>query len=412
MNYNRVKTPLSLKKINYFIIMIFFASMTFIPRSYTAYKFPLLILVIIMSIFHLIGKSRDIRITKIFISVFLLFICFGLDGVLVGVFRSNNISWILPNAKIFLFWGIIYLILCTALTSTELFPILFKVLVFVNLLVGIYNVLLFFSSVGVPGLSWLSVIDSSGRIGLHEGYVQITSSNYGTLIFTMPFCLTLFLFGNKKSRFLTISLIVSIISILLSGRRILFLAFLVLPVIYFIYGLKVNKFQVKIGIRIIISVGVIIIGLFLFRNYLNLNSLISRFVDGFSNSSDNIRSVQIIELYKGFLSHPIFGNGFGIGVSTVVRDLSSPWLYEVIYVMFLFNTGIIGAIIFISMVMMIWLSAKKFITVNTEGQPFMFALFSGFFCFFIANFSNPYLLSFEFLWTIFIIPAYYNYLIN
>lgn len=411
MNFNRVKLPVFLKNISYFIVIFFFILMTFIPRSYTAYKFPLLILVIIISFFHLIGERKSIRITGIFISIFFLFICFGLDGILVGILRSNNISWIMPNARIFLFWGVVYLILCSALTSTKLFPMLFKVLIFVNLLVGVYNLLLFFSSVGIPGLSWLSVIDSSGRIGLHEGYVQITSSNFGSLIFTMPFCLTLFLFGNKKSKFLDISLVVSIISILLSGRRILFLAFLILPIIYFIYGLKIKRFQFKVGMRIVMSIGIIIIGLFLFRDYLNLSSLISRFNEGFSDSSDNIRSVQIVELYKGFLNHPIFGSGFGIGVSTVVRDLSNPWLYEVVYLMFLFNTGIVGAVIFISMIAMIWLSAKKFITLKIDGQPFMFALFSGFFCFLIANFSNPYLLSFEFLWTIFIIPAYYNYLL-
>lgn len=113
-----------------------------------------------------------------------------------------------------------------------------------------------------------------------------------------------------------------------------------------------------------------------------------RFFSRSAWTSDAVREMQINSLLAEFKENPILGKGIGSYSERVIRDKMNKHSYEVQWVAFLMQFGMLGlGILFIPV---IYIGRQFF------SKPFIFVKFSFFLmylCWLIAGFFNPFLIS-------------------
>ena len=113
-------------------------------------------------------------------------------------------------------------------------------------------------------------------------------------------------------------------------------------------------------------------------------------------------------MISSWQENPFFGKGHGAFAVGAKGSGGQPWAYELQYVAILFQTGIVGFLIYFGSI--IWLVYKAVLISKNNSEigkiaiPATVALLS----FLIANATNPYLLKFDYLWTLFFLAAIVN----
>jgi hypothetical protein len=129
---------------------------------------------------------------------------------------------------------------------------------------------------------------------------------------------------------------------------------------------------------------------------------------GFLTDDEGARADQARALISNWLSEPIFGSGFGQGVSETVRDDERPWIYELYYLLILFNTGIVGAALYSALLIV---PGRTLVGICTRGAieaEVVFPVLVAYIVFLIGSASNPYLGSFDFMFVVFFALALSN----
>lgn len=119
--------------------------------------------------------------------------------------------------------------------------------------------------------------------------------------------------------------------------------------------------------------------------------------------------MQFLALLEGWEEQPYFWWGHGTGTSKVVRSVEQPWAYELTYVALLFHTGIIGIFLYASGIAWMYWKGIQMIRTGLVLGMYMVPLPVAKSCFLIANGTNPYLEKYDYLWIVFLPPAYINY---
>jgi O-antigen ligase len=109
------------------------------------------------------------------------------------------------------------------------------------------------------------------------------------------------------------------------------------------------------------------------------------------------------------LDQPIFGAGLGASVVGSIRSETMPWSYELSYVALLYQTGIVGFLVYAAAI--VWTFWRGIQVIGEGGQPaqIMIPLLVGLCGLLIANGTNPYLGCFDEMWTLFLPLAVINY---
>ena len=200
----------------------------------------------------------------------------------------------------------------------------------------------------------------------------------------------------------------------MTGRRIFLLIMLVSPVFIFLFSRFLRGALLKMANRVFIFIsGAGVLVSFLFFTYfattlnMDFNKLKDSFFAAFDSSQESIRFHQSIALIDNWKKAPLFGHGAGAGVPGYRKpgkDRAVPWGFELSYHSRLNQYGIIGfgleAIYYLSIFFLGFYIIRKY------NDFFMVALLSGYTAFLLANATNPFLNSFEFLWPI-ILPLIY-----
>jgi len=85
-----------------------------------------------------------------------------------------------------------------------------------------------------------------------------------------------------------------------------------------------------------------------------------------------------------------------------------PWAYELLYVALLFQTGLLGFTAYTMAVAWIfWMGLKIIRSGDTIGL-WMLPTLVGMSCFLIASATNPYIVTFDYMWVIFLPIAFIN----
>lgn len=399
---------INFKKIENYTTVFFLVSMMVIPRSYLFVKLAFLFLFLISFIIQLYRKQTLIVNRNIFI-FYGLIIFIGFTWSLIGFLNGGTISGILANFRLWVIWGISYSIVILIFIQRNTLPLIHKSVVFSGILIAIINSIgLYGTYLGFNIFPESFLVELDLRVGFHEGYVQITSQNIGSLFFIIPYLIAMQFrkdASKLNSNLTKLSLLLCFLLAVFSGRRALWLAIMVAPVTIFLISLMSNnvyfiKKNYKILIYTLLFVGIICFIIITQSQAFDIPT-ITHLKDAFS--AEDERSIQKGFLIKAFCDYPIFGSGFGLGAG-IVRNEEAAWLYELTYYQILFNFGIIGTglilCVIASFLIIIFRRFKK----NIGNSLIPFCILTGIGSFALGAYSNPYFNSFDFLIYISMIP--------
>jgi len=410
-NYLNIK----IKNILYFLSIsignILFFFMIFAPRTYQNIKIPLVIIVVNIILIQVITSGNTNLTRKIFIW-FLILLIYGSAWTFIAV--VNNNPGAIDAFRLNVIWVLLYMTFICGINSYTTFYSLIKTLVISALMISAYNIISLLNMLKFWPDQLFIALDLGSRIGIHPGYVQFTAHNIGSLHFLVPFLISVFLLEKKKeiygvnNKLFTFTLILTVIMVFLSGRRSLLLVLLITPIAIMIFnGITRNKTSTKKIIGKFTFIIIIIVVVAIFSLQWNLSIYMERFYEAFKNSPDNVRITQHKALIDAFTRVPVFGSGFGKGLP-YKKGSERSWAHELSYSLKLYNTGLLGIIIYIGIIAWIYITGFKIIRKNNTKDSLMIALLVGMTGFLIANATNPYFGSFDFMWTIFLPIAYIN----
>lgn len=396
--------------------MIFF--MLFLPQTYIEVKYILLFMSLGIIVFTF--KLNNFISSKKFIFWFSSYIFFYIIWIFIGYIYGN--PGIIDYFRLFVIWPFIYFILVFYINSTNIIYAIIKLLMIISFSISIYNLYKLLEVINiVPKLFYID--DGGGGVGIHTGFTQIVSLNIGSLVFLLPFVIGILIIKKDilqkmkiNKLFLLVTVFVTILCSILSGRRVLWLILVIsvsLTISFIIiHRQSWNVFR-KLLVKSIIVISVIFIlsNIFNDRLDINLSAMKSRFVEEFDPNNATPRNMQKIALIDGFYNYPIFGSGFGVGVPNVIRSQERPWTYELTYHLILYNTGLLGTFLFSLILLFPILWAILLIRKDKSLDNIVFPIVLSYFSVLIACATNPYLTSsFDFEWMLFLPLGIFNYL--
>ncbi|WP_293600693.1 O-antigen ligase family protein [Polynucleobacter sp. 39-46-10] len=381
-----------------------------VPRAYGLQKLPILLLLLALPLVDLFSKKSSVGMARP-ILFFSMFAAINALALSVGVLYGNPDQAIIDGLRLGVIFPIVIALLWTSLADfnygkyingiVELAAICILVIISLGILQEI-GVGYFYSETFLE--------ENSLRVGLHEGYLQVTSHNVGSLFFIAGYLLY-YVVANKREKMnirSVFALLCTLLAAMLSGRRALQVAIFLAPV-FLIFTAKIfaeKKFIIRriVKLWLIVVLGVATFLVYLFLNgYLYVDDFVERFT-GLFEDDGGARTSQAASLFSAFLSNPFFGSGIG-GTTDVIRSDDAPWVYELTYLQLLFNFGIVGvalfAVLFFSEIWRIGCNARcSHMNYSIEVK----AMFSGAIFLMFGAATNPYLGSFDFMLMMGIIP--------
>lgn len=332
----------------------------------------------------------------------------------------NDAQGAIAVSTIYVIWPILYVYFIGFGKTIERYVVLAKILLIGVFLAAMSGVLLVASSF-YPALGIFDPYFElmSGSLGLYENSIAFALSNMATVIYGLSFLTGLIILGARTSlhfsrkwkAFCVVNLLVSFFVMLISGRK----AFVAVGLLSLPFGLifmgmaGIYKFQLKsvfkmFGIASIIIIFSVLIGSITFG--LDLSGLVEHFLSGFDfGDSNNISAARRAEQFNALMVEwqrsPFIGFGHGSGAHSAPGDVM-PWAYELQYIALLFQTGIIGILVYGSAVAWLMYQMVRLSRKYADLAVLLLPALVGFTCFLIANATNPYLSKFDYLWTLFL----------
>lgn len=200
------------------------------------------------------------------------------------------------------------------------------------------------------------------------------------------------------------------------GRRILLIVGMICAIFILINSAIKHKnfFASNIKIIFLIITSIVILIFILKATQFDLKLYTKFFFDGFSFNDGieaSYRKIQFINLLEGWMEKPILGFGSGAVHWDYIRDVKSPWNYELSYLKYLYDFGIIGFILYSLGVIWIYVRAWKIFKSDNKLRIFLISSCAGSIGFLFGNITNPYLLKFDYLFAIFLPIGFLNYII-
>jgi O-antigen ligase len=410
---NKIIVLISYKNIGLFLLGCLFFLSLFVPTRYQQIKVVFLALGLIFLLIDL----KKLIIHRYVLLWIVLMIMSDIFFQFIGLINKG--SGAIRVSTITILWPICYIVIISALNKIFYFDKIIKILIVSTWVIIIHTFILIYSSLYMINTPF-SEIDVGYIIGFYDSFIEYTTYNMGSLVFIVPFTLTLWITQLDKDYFSKWGYysmcFLLLILVLISGRT----AFQLNLVFLIIISLLIGKLFLDIDFKI----HKLFIGLLFFLplslyivNYfytIDINSIFSDIQNKFdftssSNSSGYERGEQFRELMKYWEKRPLLGWGLGVGVKTSVRSFTQDWAYELTYIARLFQTGIVGSILYISYIMWIVYRCLVIIKKKTYLSKITYSVLNGFICFFIANATNPYLGKFDHMWVLYLPLALINY---
>lgn len=397
---------------------LFFA-MLFVPTTYRALKGTLLALLLGGILSSALIRGRLLLDRRIALAA-LAYAATGVLYVLLGYF--NDAPGALGMFNVYVTWPLVYTVLVAGTATPGVLRGLVRVVVWASVAVSIYSIVYVLWEAGYwPGALYYA-FDQGQAIGFHGAYVEFNLFSTSTLLFTMPFLAgALFVFpahdAPVRRSTLWGALALNLITVLLTGRRALFVLVPLAPALALIYRSWLTPARKRDTRRLLQrgAVGAAALLIVLATAITSVGGIDpSGFVEmvgtGFQFNSDPVamsRRDQFNALIDGWHEAPLFGTGHGMP-ARVIRSDETPWSYELSYVALLYHTGVVGTVIYGAGIAWIaWLSygiARR----GWPGAAALVATLVGTSSFLVANATNPYLEKYDYLWVIFLPIAFVN----
>lgn len=423
---NRMKMSIQTKIVHSFGFLLF-AMMIVTPSAFQIPKVVILaILFIVILVDMLINRRR--RLHPLIFKYFLFYISLGLIFGIYGYLRGN--VGVIPITKEVVLYVILYMILIRGIVDYASVKYMHKTLVISMVLLSLYIVTSILNAYGIwPDWLYynLQTETSNEDISVDTlhfyGVVSTSFDSFPSLLFLQPYLFTYLVSNNqKKSKPLWALFIVLTIIMIFVGRRILLITAILAPVIIIFVlnkipterSLKVRNWKSLIFFSFLVMIGSAYI---LIRiSGISVQATIEDFLYSFQSIQVNARGEYVSNprletiyyLFNGWKESPIFGFGSGASHPTYYRSKYEPWNYEVLYMQFLYSWGLLGCTLYGVGILFI---IKKLFLIYKECSNYSSIAISALFgmcAFLIGSFTNPYLLKYDMLYTIFLPVAIIN----
>ncbi len=368
---------------------------------------PKLILFIILFATTITFNFTNLKFNKLtlfwLIALCIHGICFSMLGIL------NNGVGALKMLQVSSLWPFLYFFLFSSYNVSRLFRILEYSIVISAVLIMLISVSLMLSAQFMDFSKYLALVDFLS-FGSTIGTTDMISVFGYTIpgLMSVPFILGYLVFKYIENRKYRFGILFFALVVFLSGRNAIYLVFIISPFFLFLVSNKSFLIDFKRILSFYLLLGILMLSVFvlLFNFYdLDLGSLL---IDNFSDSNNLVRKRQADFLLSGFLDHPFFGVGLGVPHNQIIRNSISPWSYELSYHAMLYQTGLIGTIFYLLLIILpILFQNVKFSNlfhhVEIENRvAFSFGVLS----LLVANYTNPYFYRFDAIWIIILIPFF------
>jgi hypothetical protein len=417
--------------------------MIVVPQGHQVLKYLLLGIYILQLAFIAFNKDTINLNKSIFISfLFYAFIglLFGCYGILMGNPGATAIM------KLTIFYLFISMFFVMGINNIEIFKKINSIIIYSAIFLAIY---IFITILNTNGFwpDWL-YYDISGKYASHgvqedslklRGRLDIGFSSLPSFLFIQPYLFTLLLVEKRNNKnILWTAFILSTLIMILGGSRILIIISLMIPILIIIY-LKFfsrNSFVKSINFKKIIFIpfiSVVFVIIILIPFGLRLDAYLFDMLRGFlpyelTNIVDggytesafkdmeiipNRRITQFWILLSNWFERPFFGYGSGsVGFmkngELYLRSSIEPWKYELTYLAFLNQWGLIGLSTYVFGILFTFRKLIRIYNNSTTYGPYALAIFFGSFSFLIGSSINPYITRFDSLYVIFLPIAIVN----
>jgi len=363
----------------------------------------------------LIAATTRWRVSRDILMLWLLTLSLGGCCILWGFVKGAPGA--LRVSTVYILWPIVYMLFVGLVHSPRTIVLFERTLVFGVTVSCLMAIALLFGAVAGQGQLTKEILSFQGAgIGLYDGFIELTLFNLTTVIYGLPYLAALLFtpqaHGWLRNRtWVGLVLLLVLVVCVVSGRRAFWLMAVVTPVLiwglFLLAGIRIRMRSVSVAIMsmLLVSVGgVVVLGL-------DFNALSDKLVSAFDYSGEqsaSIRYQQFEALMSGWSDSPLIGQGLGAAADSFVSSEEQPWAYELSYVDLLFQTGLLGVIIYSSAVLWVFYAGIKLVRLRPGAAQVILPLLAGLAGFLLVNATNPYLWKFDYLWTIFLPVAAIN----
>jgi hypothetical protein len=385
--------------------VLLIASMATLVQSYVAIKLFFLALFLLVFLVNFVLRKMRIVVYRRLVWFYIWIGVAGVVWALVGVLHPGNyVQGDLEALRLYVVWSAAFVVLYTLLRAGPSLRILHTALVMAGILIPLVNFMGLYDQFSGLGLISEGVQKELGmQIGFGEGFIAITSVNIGAMFLIAPYLMSLQFradAGKSNSKLSKLALALSLILVAVSGRRALWIVVALTPCTILLlsrltgcYGLMKTGGKRFLLTCAAVSVTGVSVLLIIPEGALDIGS-ISRLKQAFS--AEDERTIQMPYLIHAFLKSPVLGSGFG-GYAGYQRSELRPWTYELTYLKLLFNTGIVGTALLLTLFSHYLLLVIRLLRRFKDGSTVPFALLTAYCSFLVGAYSNPYFGSFDLL---------------
>ena len=351
-----------------------------------------------------------------------------LEGFFTGTPGADKII------GIYIIWPIIYGLVIVGVRNERILLGLIKTALLSTICIALYSVLYALTETHILPenrfMDFLSFDWKAQQFYLEDGFIHMTFAGVNSLPFLVPFSLAaLVTFLPRAVAALPLRRIwlwtagsLGLLSVLLSGRRALFLVILTTPLLTLLFLSFQPMAQRRLSRKALVRtmafgvLAVVVSLACLNASYgVTLTAATDRFTLAFDfsptteDTGATERREQFHALLAGWMENPILGAGHGASAYGSIRSELTPWNYELYYMALLYQTGLVGFAAYVLGV--IWIYWKGVQVIRDGGwlSALMVACLVGMSSFLIANATNPYIAGLDGMWTIFFPLALINF---
>lgn len=354
---------LSIKSLSYISTILFLSIYFIIKNKLTSVQIKIILFLILGMLFLILWLfisfgEKETEFRSAFDQFKIFWITLSVIGFSLYVIKEKLLSF-QTFVKLLIYFNLSYS--------------LFKLGVVFLFLIGVINLSEFLELLGIRFMS-MSIVSDLSRL---QTSVDIMT----------PF-LMLFVFQSKNlgidlsEKFKIFYVIISLLSIFLSFSRFL-IAVAFCSIILYALTLRISGMLKIGGYLLLASIAIV----FAIGPQTTYNIIETRFFSSNTSISDSTRVDQIEALMNDFYKSPCLGKGLGGSSQECIRDTLNVHAYEVQWVSFLMQFGILGVF---CLLLPISLVCRKFlIHINRVNLSFFFL----FIIWLLSGFTNPFLIS-------------------
>lgn len=269
------------------------------PRAYGLQKLPILLLLLVLLLINFFSKKTSVGMSRPIV-FFSIFAAINSLALFIGVLHGNPDQAIIDGLRLGVIFPIVIALLWTSLADFDYEKYINGIVELSAICILVIISLGILQEIGVGHFYPETFLEENSlRVGLHEGYLQVTSHNVGSLFFISGYLLYRAV-ANQQEKInilLVAVLFCTLLVAMLSGRRALQLAIFLTP-LFLIFTAKIFAEKKSVTGRIvklwlIVVLGVVMFLVYLFFNgHLNFDDFVDRFVLVFKDDGGGLEHLR------------------------------------------------------------------------------------------------------------------------